>query len=338
MVEALCDLSVVVQGPVVGGPRDPADQQLTRRCLTSIRRCLPDAQIILSTWRGSDLQGLPFDVLIENEDPGPVYYPDLPGKSNNVNRQIVTTRNGLLAADRRYTLKLRSDMLVQGTGFACYFDRFPKRCDWSFLKSKVVASTIYARIPGQIWQWPFHPSDWFFFGETEDVLDIWDVPLAPEPDFTTWFVNRSRPPNDQSPSHMARYVPEQYIWLSFLRKHREVRCEYQWDLSADTILATEKSFAGNLILISPRQAQLSFAKYATHKRWADWVVFGPGSCYSHSLWQHLYAKHCLEKPLSRFSSALLWSYFLQGVAFGLRKMTQARTGFSRLKACLRNSN
>src|SRR6266851_7799448 len=117
MLEELRDLSVVVQGPVVGGRRDPEERQLTRRCLASIRSCLPDAQIILSTWRGSDLAGLPFDVLVENDDPGPIYYPDLPDKSNNVNRQIITTRNGLIAADRRYALKLRSAMLVGGTGF-----------------------------------------------------------------------------------------------------------------------------------------------------------------------------------------------------------------------------
>src|SRR6266851_1380389 len=259
MLEELRDLSVVVQGPVVGGRRDPEERQLTRRCLASIRSCLPDAQIILSTWRGSDLAGLPFDVLVENDDPGPIY------------------------------------------------------------------------------QWPFHPSDWFFFGETQDVLEIWNIPLAPEPDFTNWFVSRPRPPNDQWPSHMSRYVPEQYIWLSFLRKHREVSCEYQWDLSAETILNTEKSLSGNLVLISPRQAQLSFAKYATHTGWRDWV-YGPGSCYNYLLWRHLYAKHCLNRRYSIFSLAQLTSKSLRRAASAARIVTKVEARFARLNRRLWNPN
>jgi hypothetical protein len=337
MLEELRDLSVVVQGPVMGGRRDAEDQQLTRRCLASVRNHLPEAQIVLSTWRGSDLANLSFDVLIENDDPGPVYYTDLPGKSNNVNRQITTTRNGLLAADRRYSLKLRSDMIVEGTGFADYFNRFPVRCDWSFLKSKVVSSTMYARIPGHIFQWPFHPGDWFFFGETQDVRDIWDIPLSPEPDFTNWFVGRPRPLNDQWPTHMSRYMPEQYIWLSFLRKHREVHCDYQWDLSAETILNTEKSFAGNLILISPRQAQLSFAKYVTHTGWTG-QVFGPSSCYNHALWRHLYAKHCLEKPRSVFALATVGSYVTKRAAApALIAAARTKSRLARMKRRLLHS-
>ncbi len=58
----LQEISVVVQGPVVGASSDPDDRQLTRRCLTSIRALLPNAEIILSTWRGSDVSGLQLDV------------------------------------------------------------------------------------------------------------------------------------------------------------------------------------------------------------------------------------------------------------------------------------
>jgi hypothetical protein len=44
------DISIVVQGAV--------NTNYTLRCLKSIRACLPDSKIILSTWKGSDLSCL----------------------------------------------------------------------------------------------------------------------------------------------------------------------------------------------------------------------------------------------------------------------------------------
>jgi hypothetical protein len=298
------DISVVVQGPVVGTSRDPEDRRQTRRCLASVRAFLPDAEIILSTWRGSDVAGLAFDVLVENDDPGAVRYEDLPHILNNVNRQILTSWRGLQVASRPYALKLRSDMEMRHLGFLSYFGRFPERCAWSFLRGKVVSSTLYARIPGLVFEWPYHPGDWFFFGETDDVRSIWQIPLAAEPDLTRWFNDRPRPANDASPQSMLRYTPEQFIWLSFLRKHRDVACAYQWDLTDEAILGTEQSFAGNLILVSPDRAGLVLPKYPTPSSLAAWAE-GPATCYSHALWKHLYFKHCLGRRYTW--RALAWS-------------------------------
>ena len=43
------EISVVVQGAVAGKPGDPPAKRFTDRCLRSVRRFLPDAEIILST-------------------------------------------------------------------------------------------------------------------------------------------------------------------------------------------------------------------------------------------------------------------------------------------------
>ena len=78
-------MSVVVQGAI--------DKDYTSKCLASIRKYLPEAEIILSTWEGCDVEGLDYDNLLLNKDPGtsdlirkyPFEHP------NNVNRQIVST-------------------------------------------------------------------------------------------------------------------------------------------------------------------------------------------------------------------------------------------------------
>ena len=224
--------------------------------------------------------------------------------ANNVNRQIVSTQNGLMGTTRPFALKLRSDMLMTGTGFLDYFNRFPVRSEWSVLNCKVVASTMFSRVPGLLFQWPYHPGDWFFFGRTEDVRNLWDIQLAPEPDTTLWFIDRPRPPNDVGPASMNRYAPEQYVWLSFLRKHLRVRCDYQWDLDAETVAGTEKSFAGNLVLVSPVQANLAFGKYRQVTGLSTWV-WGTGGCYTHDHWRYLYYKHCGLRIYPRSRLALL---------------------------------
>ena len=99
------DISVVVQGPI------HTQDNLTKRVLESVRTHLPDAELILSTWKGSNVDGLDCDVLLLNDDPGAI------NGRNNVNRQIVSTRNGLQKATRTYAVKLRTDMQLTGTGF-----------------------------------------------------------------------------------------------------------------------------------------------------------------------------------------------------------------------------
>lgn len=50
------DISVVVQGPI--------DEELTILCLNSVRKYLPDSEIILSTWKNSNIKNLDYDILV----------------------------------------------------------------------------------------------------------------------------------------------------------------------------------------------------------------------------------------------------------------------------------
>ena len=95
------DISVIVQGPIMGGA-----ERLTGRAIESVRRVLPGAEIILSTWHGSDTGALACDALVLSDDPGATNWlrrgdaAALDKKLNNGNRQIVSTRAGLARATR----------------------------------------------------------------------------------------------------------------------------------------------------------------------------------------------------------------------------------------------
>lgn len=104
------EITFVVQGPVQIFDGRDQPENATELCISSIRKYFPDSTILLSTWHEQDLSGLDFDELVENEDPGPLDYGPIRG---NINRQIVSTRNGLQNVKTKWAAKIRSDHFFQ---------------------------------------------------------------------------------------------------------------------------------------------------------------------------------------------------------------------------------
>jgi hypothetical protein len=282
------DISVVVQGPVIGKSTDPPNLRHTQRCLASVRTHLPGAEIVLSTWKNQDLAGLDYDVLVESDDPGAIAagYIYNPKMMNNTNRLIASARAGLLAGNRKYALKFRSDNLFENAGFLKFNDQWPKRAEeWKIVKERVLTSTVFARDPNRQFPYPYHPSDFFFFGLKEDVLDMWDIPLANLQEIVDWFKERPRPEPDFPTEINQRYAPEQYIWCTFLRKHGDLDFEYQWDTGRGNIERSELTFANNLVLLTPKQLGIRWLKSKT--RWQDWLTL-----YTHGDWERMYQRFC----------------------------------------------
>jgi WavE lipopolysaccharide synthesis len=89
-------LSFVVQGAVARGAFS------TRQVCAAIRRWFPGSEIVVSTWRGQDVDGIDADQVVRSEDPGP-----LPS-AHNTNRQLVSSREGVRRASNPLVVKLRS--------------------------------------------------------------------------------------------------------------------------------------------------------------------------------------------------------------------------------------
>ena len=134
------DISVVVQGPI--------HKRRTKKCLQSIRKNLPNAEIILSTWEDSNVDGLDYDILILNKDVGGVLQSKFKSKKQfcNLNRMILSTNEGIKKVDRQYVLKLRTDAYINNTNFLNMFGTFPKRCDkYKLFDERILASTLYSK-------------------------------------------------------------------------------------------------------------------------------------------------------------------------------------------------
>lgn len=222
------DVTFVVQGPI---------HPETAMCLRSIRTHYPDSRIVTSTWKSASTNGIDCDELVLNDDPGGAKSP--PGSIDNVNRQIVSTRNGLVRVQTTYAVKIRSDCSL----FARSLQR-PSEAG-SLFRNKIIALDLYFKDPIKS-NFLFHPGDIFQFGRTEDLLDLWQIPLsnfAPSrTGFKSWLLN--------NPIFKARrYVPEQYIWVSFLRKASlSADIGFPLDFELEQFSMSEQSIAQNFII------------------------------------------------------------------------------------------
>ncbi|MCS7032245.1 MAG: WavE lipopolysaccharide synthesis family protein, partial [Gloeomargarita sp. SKYG116] len=198
------EISVVVQGPI------HHQDNLTKRVLESVREHLPDAELILSTWKGSDVSGLCFDILVENDDPGAFKT----GYSiDNVNRQILSTLNGIKSSRRHYILKIRTDSILTSDKFLSFYFQFPKRNSYySIFNHRIITLTLFSRDPS-LYCRLFHPSDIAQFGSRADLLMLWDVPL----------LDQSKMPKKE----FTEYVPESYIFLNSLKRNGFIEETYR---------------------------------------------------------------------------------------------------------------
>jgi hypothetical protein len=301
------NISVIVQGPVVGKSSDPYEKRITLQVLENIYKCFPKAEVILSTWENDDIEGLPFNLLIINDDPGgfPNRLEPVINKGN-VNRQIVSSVNGLKRAAKKYALKIRTDFILENNDFIEYFGKFQDRSDeWKILEERVIITSLSTRNPAKMKLLQpilFFPSDFVFFGLTKDVLNIWDIPLQSKEEMVEWFIHNKIPEDClyANPNTLSRYFAEQYIWVSFLKKHSNFELEHCYVYSKELLQTSEKTIANNLIILDHgKQFKL---------KWNS-KIFGylaSKMFYTHKEWLALYYKYCSKdsgkKPKYRANS------------------------------------
>ena len=272
------EVSVVVQGPVHGRPGDPPARRVTQRALSSVRAAWPDAEVILSTWRGTDVEGLDCDVVVTNDDPGaiPINDTDCRGTLNNLNRQLVSTRNGLARATRDYAVKLRSDcLLLRPLDFSAIAgrDRDPA---WSVLEQPVLTVNLCTRHPLKR---PvlFHVSDLFHFGRTRDLLKLWSPELVQEPGFTRTIDPGHRPAVNaySEGDFLFRCAPEQYLGENLVRsKFPATRLRHHSDGSVRDLFRWLRILANNFVLQHPSAAGVEMPPHlAAHLN--AWDIFQP---------------------------------------------------------------
>lgn len=300
------DISVVVQGAV--------DEKLTPACLASIRKILPDATIVLSTWKNSNVKTLDFDVLVENDDPGAEICDVVYNIKNNINRQILSTKNGLKIVKTKYAMKLRSDMKLVNNNFVKIFGKYDnyRNENCKIFKNRIIINNLYCANPEKT-TYPFHISDWVQFGLTEDLLNLWDIELQKEPDMSRYFLNKPKPENDKNKTWLFKYIPEQYITISCLLKNKiDLDCSFYSDLSDKNKDLTYLFFANNLVIMNYKNYGIGFLKFNPYK-W-DYTAQ-----MTFNYWLKFYKQYCNQSLKIPFYCRFIKFYKLDKDIIKLRK-------------------
>lgn len=273
------EVTVVFQGPLIESPGGP--RAGTAQCIEQVRRILPSAEIVLSTWVGSDAGALPIDQLVLSDDPGNWKRDD--GVACNCNRQIVSTVSGIRAATRRYVAKIRTDTTLDNTGFLDVPRSGTNRPRlWQIFRERILVTEKYSRDPAKV---PLlhHISDLFQFGLREDLLRLWSVPLANARDCVGWSKRVSAMFLAPFPQHRSfmKYADEQYVWISCLRNHGlDIDLEYYSQCRFRDISASESLLTANFVVVSEREAGVEFPERFEFHAY-------PESCYKSEDWPGL---------------------------------------------------
>ena len=255
------DMSFVVQGPVIGDRGE--HENVTQKVLLSIRKFYPRAQVILSTWMESVTLGLDFDEVVKSADPGSFLRDKVNLAPHNVNRQVISTMAGLRKVRTKFAVKVRSDIFITSNALLKWLGdpvRIVHRGRMPLLEQRLLAVNVTSVNPRRGLPLPFHPCDWFYAGLTCDMLNLWDLPHFPEPDWTWWFENRAKPANFPFEHSLSRFHAENFIWSRFVAKTRPIQFEHSAHASRANVEISESSIASNLVILSRRQLGLRWSK------------------------------------------------------------------------------
>ena len=284
------EISVIVQGPI--------HKQGTKKTLKSIRKYLPNAEIILSTWENSNVDGLDFNILVLNKDPGVTIFENKENKTNSINRIIISSKNGIENATRKYVLRIRSDLILKNANILKLTDDFNVRDNKvSLFKQRIFAYDIFSikyDCKNNVRQrMLFHISDWCYFGLKEDVLELFNLPLVLEPAFSRYFENTKKQVDDIHKERFWKMSPEQYLTSENAKKIiKNFDFKNYLDITPENIEISEKFIINNFRVFSEREWGIKTSK----ELYKNIMMFinSPFNYYSKLEQLEDYKKYCLK--------------------------------------------
>lgn len=266
------EISVVVQGNI--------EERYIYKCIASIRQVMPNAELILSTWKSDrdKTNNLKCDLFVFSDDPGGELLNKKENKLNNINRELVSTMAGIRKATRKYILKIRSNMTVLNLLFLDIYEEKKEGVYNCLLKNKILILNYYSRNP-RILPMPLCPSDWIAFGLADDLRLYYDIPLQKKEELL-WYKNH-RNKSIFFRDVYSLFAPEQHIFINFLKKNNiKIDCKNYYDINRDNLFLYEMLIAMIFVIVDFDLGSFSFLKYNPNRyfekasliSYKDWCI------------------------------------------------------------------
>lgn len=270
------DISVVISGPVIILTDKKNNQfNATAAACKSVKEKMPGAEVILSTWMDEDVTGIEYDQLVRSVDPGP--------NTNNVNRQICSRRAGILAARHNLVLAMRSESHIVSNNFLYYWNKYNSHSgggsELRFLNKRII---IPAAVPAHRNKEWFHMGDWYYFGEKDDLIKLWDLPYMDDSKYQISY---------EDADDRVVYNAHRYLITSFIKKYYPLHFETKKDLTDKNREIYERVLAENFVLTGFYEYGLMSYKYPTDGGIKN-RLFHLTVDYTFSEWCELYNRYC----------------------------------------------
>lgn len=255
------DITIVFQG-ALPARRSAAGIALAAN-IARLRRLLPGAPILMGTWSGQSVpQGLRFDHLAFTNDPGPLPSPRhaQPQLENNINRQLAGTQAAFGQVGSRYILKLRLDCDFTSTAFLKHYDHYGVSDDG---RQRIAVPGCFTLDPRMAEQLPYHVSDWFAFGPSEQMRQLWSAPLMSVDD-ATYYDQHAAAGHSTTPDrqHRARWASKQYPACHYAGLLGYPTPAFHNDNSAQVLQGHDRFVARELLILDLDQFGIVRRKYS----------------------------------------------------------------------------
>lgn len=303
------DVSFVIQGAITS-------DSTTFNVIESIKGNFPGSKIILSTWEGTLVNNLNYDKLILSKDPGGIIVDDSTSLYNNVNRQIVSSIEGIKKVDTKYVIKTRTDIIFNSARILNYLSKYNKVSGkYNITKSRILVLSDTTYNPHRKYKMPYHICDFIYAGLTEDIYNVFNIDLMPV-EYFRWYENYVMPINSNYPTILSRYMPETYIWYSFLKKNIFLDFKHSYDIDNNNIELSESIIGDILIIVSSFQVNVKCLKYPNQ-------FFASFQKYSYYEWKKLFNKNKL-KNFSFFDFEFLFLFTISKIKNVIKKIWKVK--------------
>lgn len=285
-----------------------------KKCIASVRCFFPRSKVIVSTWMGENVAGVDADEVIFNVDPGDsgnIFSPSDPKKRshlNNLNRQIVSSLNGLKKVKTPYAVKFRPDFILKSDALLHYYNRIEKlglKTDkkWQMFPHRIL---MICAANVDTTDLAYHPCDYLQFGHTQDLIELWNIPLLTHEEAQYCLIHDKVHPERQ---RAYQYACEQQIWLKNLDKFKipYKKISIYHEVNSMIKECSEKIFINNLYFIDYTLADL--------KSRFDWML-NPKMTWPYR--QSFYMK-TYHKYFGRCFATVCFDYFYRSVKFFKQK-------------------
>jgi len=185
-------------------------------------------------------------------------------KLNNTNMLIAAAQGGLALANGTYVLRIRSDMVFLDRGFLDQWaaGQAMPRQDAAVFGQRVLISWLYTLNPFTVERMALHFSDWFHFGRTEDVRQVWDVPEITLQDAMHYRAHPHAPGSNAAERlfNIRRAVEQHILYHCFKRHLPGLVLDHHTDRTSEQLALD--ILVDNFVLCDLVAARCVFEKYA----------------------------------------------------------------------------